>query len=171
MNSSWIIHDFFAGAFFRLDYKERGPKTSMGGLRMCWLMSFFPSTLWREDQRQGGEIEGCTGWWVLLLRGVSSHQHYEEKTKDKEGRSKDALVDEDCCWGEFLPFKRTIYNKGRTGDDSEVHCLRTLEFEDLPLEEGWRYLEENITTAMNKGRVYDINEYAAAIDTKMPVSY
>ena len=52
-----------------------------------------------------------------------------------------------------------------------MHCLRTLELEDVPIEEGWRYLEENITTAMNQGRVYDINEYAAAIDTKMPVSY
>ena len=47
-----------------------------------------------------------------------------------------------------------------------MHCLRTLELEGFPNEEDWRYLEENITTAMNKGRVYDINEYAAAIDTK-----
>ena len=58
---------------------------------------------------------------------VSPLQHYSTRTEDKKGRSKDALVPDCCRGGEFLPFKRTVFNKGRSEENGVVHSLTTPE--------------------------------------------
>ena len=57
---------------------------------------------------------------------VSPLHHYGKRTEDKDGMPNDALVDEDCCRGEFLPFTITARGpKTRMGCPMMHWLMRT----------------------------------------------